>query len=71
MNVLFVLFVAEAFVFAAMWHNESLQSETGKPDPAVLFSHRSAVFRKPARPVKTQTIAERPPANTNMKGSMI
>jgi hypothetical protein len=69
MNALFFLLLAEAFVFAAIWHNESLRSERGKPDPAVLFSHRSAIFRKPARSVKT--IAERPPANNKMKSSMI
>jgi len=41
-NALFVLFVAELFVIAAMWHNKSPRSEreheSGRPDPAVLFS---------------------------------
>jgi len=70
-NVLFFLFVAESFVFAAMWHNESLQSEKEKPDPAVLFAHRNANFQKPARSVKTHTIVEMPPANNKIKDSMI
>ena len=61
MNALFFLVLAESFVFAAMWHNESLQSERGKPDPAVLFSHKSGIFRKRAQPVKT--IAEKHPAS--------
>ena len=42
MNALLVLFVAESFVFGAMWHNKSARSgmerECERPDPAVLFS---------------------------------
>jgi hypothetical protein len=42
-NALLVLFVAELFVIAAMWHNKSARSgmerENKRPDPAVLFSH--------------------------------
>ena len=42
MNALMVLFVAELFVIGAMWHNKSARSEreheSGRPDPAVLFS---------------------------------
>jgi hypothetical protein len=42
-NALLVLFVAELFVIAAMWHNKSARSgmerENERPDPAVLFSH--------------------------------
>jgi hypothetical protein len=41
-NDLFVLFMAELFVIAAMWHNKSARSgmerESERPDPAVLFS---------------------------------
>jgi hypothetical protein len=41
-SALLVLFVAELFVIAAMWHNKSSRSEreheSGRPDPAVLFS---------------------------------
>jgi len=42
----FFLLLAEAFVFAAMWHNESLRSESGKPDPAVLFLPQERYFTK-------------------------
>ena len=42
-NALFVLFLAELFVIAAMWHNKSARSgmerENERPDPAALFSH--------------------------------
>ena len=42
MNALVFLFVAESFVFGAMWHNKSARSgmehESERPDPAVLFS---------------------------------
>lgn len=42
MNALLVLFVAESFVFGAMWHNKSarsgLERESERPDQAVLFS---------------------------------
>ena len=42
MNDFFYLFVAELFAIAAIWHNKSPRSEreheSGRPDPAVLFS---------------------------------
>ena len=44
MNALFILFVAESFVFALMWHNKLPRSEKAheseRPDRAVLFTHQ-------------------------------
>ena len=41
-NDFFYLFVAVLFVLALMWHNQSPRSEkeheSGRPDPAILFS---------------------------------
>ena len=71
MSALFLLFVAESFVFAVMWHNKSPRSEreheSEKPDPAVLFSRRSANVRKPALAVEVRTTVERPPSKHQMK----
>ena len=73
MSALFLLFVAESFVFAAMWHNKSPRSEREhereKPDPAVLFARRSANVRKPALSVEVRTTVERPPSKQQMKAS--
>ena len=73
MSALFLLFVAESFVFAAMWHNKSPRSgrehESEKPDPAVLFSSRSANVQKPALPVEVRTTVGRPPSKQQMKAS--
>ncbi len=75
MNALLVLLVAELFVIAAMWHNKSARSgmerESGGPDPAVLFSRRSANIRKQALSLRVQTIVERRQNKQQMKGSMI
>jgi len=52
-NTLFVLFVAELFAVAAMWHDKSPRSETERdgetPDPSVLFSriHQRNDARRP------------------------
>jgi len=50
MNILYLLIVAELFVFGWMWHNQSPQPERArvaeKPDPAVLFARRRAAVRK-------------------------
>jgi len=50
MNTLYLLIVAEAFVFGWLWHNASPQPErvraSEKPDPAVLFSRRRANVRR-------------------------
>ena len=73
MSALFLLFVAESFLFAAMWHNKSPRSErehkSEKPDPAVLFFRRSANIRKPALSAEVQTTVERPPTKQQIKGS--
>ena len=75
MNALLVLFVAESFIFGAMWHNKSSRSgmerESGRPDPAVLFSRRSANFRKQALSLHVQTIVERPQDKQQLRGSTI
>lgn len=75
MNALFVLFVAELFVIAAMWHNKSARSgmerESERPDPAVLFSHRSSNFQKQAPFVQVQPTVERSQSKQLMKESTI
>ena len=75
MNDFFYLFVAELFVFASMWHNKSARSEreheSGRPDPAVLFSRRSANFRKQALSLHVQTIAERHQSEQQLRGATI
>ena len=72
MNALLVLLVAELFAFGAMWHNKSprseMEHESGRPDPAVLFSRRSPVFRKQALSAPVRTIVERPQSKQQIKG---
>jgi hypothetical protein len=50
MNILFILLMAESFFFAVVWHNQSprpgKKNGKGRPDPAVLFSRKSAKLRK-------------------------
>jgi hypothetical protein len=74
-NDFFYLFVAELFVFGAMWHNKSARSgmerESERPDPAVLFSRRSAHFRKQVLSLHVQTIVERPQGKQQLRGSTI
>jgi hypothetical protein len=74
-NDFFYLFVAELFVIAAMWHNKSPRSEreheSQRPDPAVLFSRRSPVFRKQALSVPVRTIVERPQSKQQLRGATI
>ncbi len=75
MIALIFLFVVESFVFGAMWHNKSARSgmerESERPDPAVLFSRRSANFRKQALSLHVQTIVERPQGKQQLRGSTI
>ena len=75
MNDFFYLFVAELFVFGAMWHNKSARSgierESGRPDPAVLFARRSTNFRKQALSLHVQTIVERPQGKQQLRGATI
>ena len=75
MNALLVLFVAELFVIAAMWHNKSARSgmerESERPDPAVLFSRRSQNLRKQALSMHMQATIERPQSEQQMKESTI
>ena len=75
MNALFVLFAAELFVIAAMWHNKSARSEreheSGRPDPAVLFSHRSPNLQKQALFGQVQRTVERSQSKQQMKESTI
>jgi len=75
MNDYFYLLVAELFVFALMWHNQSprpdREHESGRPDPAVLFSRRSANFRKQALSLHVQTIVERPQSKQQLRGATI
>jgi hypothetical protein len=50
MNPLYFLIVAELFVIGWMWHDKSARSEderdSGKPDPAVLFSRKRKEHRQ-------------------------
>lgn len=75
MNSLFVLFVAELFVIAAMWHNKSARSgmerESERPDPAVLFTRWSPNLRKQALSVQVQMTVKRPQSKQQMRGSTI
>jgi hypothetical protein len=74
-NTLLVLFVAELFVIAALWHNKPARSdrehESGRPDPAVLFSLRSQNLRKPALSVQVQATIERPQSEQQIQVSTI
>jgi len=74
-NALFVLLVAESFVFGAMWHNKSarsgLERESERPDPAVLFSSRNPNLRKQALSVQVQMTVEQPQSKQQMRGSTI
>ena len=75
MSALVFLFVVESFVFGAMWHNKSPQSEreheSERPDWAVLFSRRSPNLRKQALSVQVQTTVERPHSTQQIKVSTI
>jgi len=60
-NALLVLFVAESFVLAAMWHNKSARSgmerESERPDPAVLFSRvRTSKHKANEQPQSAPTV---------------
>jgi hypothetical protein len=74
-NALLVLFVAELFVIAAMWHNKSARSgmerESERPDPAVLFSRRRSNLQKQAPFVQVQPTVERSQSKQLMKESTI
>lgn len=77
MNTIAFLFllVAESFAVGLMWHNKSAQSgkehESESPDPAVLFSSRSANFGKPAPQVQAQETEELLPGEQQIKSSAI